>query len=244
MKFGFVGAGNMARSYALGLAEPCDFSDPSAERAEALAALTGGSVRRTPELAEHSDVVFLAHKPQQLAEVAEIIAGFDRVVVSMLAATPLSSLRSALPAAKIIRTIPNIPVAFGCGVLGVAEESDEVPALEPYFQRLGTVVRTPEAQFEVFTAVASCAPAFFALFERELVRAAIANGMDQPTAALIVNETMAGSAVALRENGLDADDLMQRVASPGGLTERALADFERNGIAAVVDSAVATVLGQ
>jgi pyrroline-5-carboxylate reductase len=244
MKFGFVGAGNMARSYALGLAEPADFSDPSSERAQALAELTGGSVRTTPELAQMCDAIFLAHKPQQLAEVAEVLDGFSGTIVSMLAATTLDSLRAALPEAKVVRTIPNIPVAFGCGVLGVAEESDEVEGLDEYFNRLGTVVRCPESQFEVFTAVSSCAPAFFALFERELIRSAAEHGMDPKTAALIVNETMAGSAVTLRENGIDPDDLMTRVASPGGLTERALADFEANGLAAVVDSAVATVLGE
>lgn len=244
MKFGFVGAGNMARSYALGLREPADFSDPSTERAQALAELTGGSVHTTPELAELCDVIFLAHKPQQLAEVAEVLSGFSGTIVSMLAATTIDSLRAALPHAQIVRTIPNIPVAFGCGVLGVADESDDVEGLSEYFERLGTVVHCPEAQFEVFTAVSSCAPAFFALFQRDLVRSAEEHGMDAEMAALIVNETMAGSAVALRDNGLDQQDLMTRVASPGGLTERALADFEKNGLAAVVDSAVATVLGE
>lgn len=244
MQFGFIGSGNMARSLALGLAEPALFSDSGSGRAEGLAQLVRGEACSTTDLAKRADVVFLCHKPKQLEDVAAEIAGFDGVIVSVLAATPLEALRSAYPSARIVRTMPNIPVEFGEGVFAVAAESDPPNELDRYFSRFGAVVTTPEAQFEVVTAIGGCAPAFFALFARELISAAIERGMDPEQAHQVVNETLHGTGTALRANGIDPDALMTAVASPGGLTERALQSFDESGLGDAVERAVATVLGE
>lgn len=244
MKFGFVGSGNMARSMAIALSEPALFADSGSGRAAELAALTSGATATPSKIAEQCDVVFLAHKPKQLREVAGEMQGFSGVIVSVLAATPLSELRSAHPAARVVRVMPNIPVEFGAGVIGIAAESDRVPALDTYLARFGTVADCPEDQFELFTAISGCAPAFFALFAESLVASAKSRGMDEALAAGVVNQTMSGTATVLAANGLDTADLKRRVASPGGLTEKALESFDRAGLADAVDGAVATVLGQ
>jgi pyrroline-5-carboxylate reductase len=244
MKFGFVGAGNMARSLALGLGEPAIFADSGSGRAAELAELTGGSTATPEEIAAACDVIFLAHKPAQLEQVAGSIAGYAGTVVSVLAATTLEQLRAAYSTANVLRTMPNIPVELGVGVFGVADESDAAPGLDPYFKRFGSVVRCPEEQFELFTAIGGCAPAFFARFAQGLIESAVARGMDRELAARTVNETMAGSAAVLRESGVDSEGLSARVASPGGLTERALQSLEANELRETIDQAVATVLGQ
>lgn len=244
MKFGFIGSGNMARSLALGLGEPALFSDSGSGRSSTLAAQVQGEACSTTELAERADVIFLCHKPKQLQDVADQIASFDGVIVSVLAATTLESLRAAYPSAKVVRTMPNIPVEFGEGVFAVAAESDDSNELDRYFNRFGTVVSTPEAQFEVVTAIGGCAPAFFALFARELISAAVERGMQPDQARNVVNETLRGTGTALRANGIDPDALMTAVASPGGLTERALESFDESGLGDAVARAVATVLGE
>ncbi|MGH2960452.1 MAG: pyrroline-5-carboxylate reductase family protein, partial [Solirubrobacterales bacterium] len=190
------------------------------------------------------DVIFLCHKPKQLAEVAAQVPEFDGTIVSVLAATPLSALREAYPKARIVRTMPNIPVEFGEGVFAVAAEGDDVPELIDLFNRFGLVVQTPEEHFELVTAIGGCAPAFFALFAREMISAAVARGLDPAQAREVVNETLRGTGTALRANGVDAEALMTAVASPGGLTERALESFDESGLQAAVDRAIATVLGE
>jgi pyrroline-5-carboxylate reductase len=244
VQLGFIGSGNMARSLALGLGEPALFSDSGSGRAKLLAEQTGGEALSTPELAARADVIFLCHKPKHLAEVAAVIPDYAGTIVSVLAATPLADLRAAYPNATVVRTMPNIPVEFGEGVFAVAAESDDAPALIDHFNRLGLVVQTPEAHFEVITAIGGCAPAFFALFARELIATAVARGLDPAQAAEVVNETLRGTGTALRANGVDADALMTAVASPGGLTERALQSFDESGLQTAVDRAVATVLGE
>ncbi|MBJ7457635.1 MAG: NAD(P)-binding domain-containing protein [Thermoleophilaceae bacterium] len=244
MQLGFIGSGNMARSLALGLGESALFSDSGSGRARLLAQQTDGADVETTELADRADAIFLCHKPRQLQEVSVLISEFSGTIISVLAATPLSALREAYPNASVIRTMPNIPVEFGEGVFAVAAESDDVPEVMAMFDRLGLVVQTPEEHFEVVTAIGGCAPAFFALFARELISAAVERGLHPAQAREVVNETLRGTGTALRANGVDADALMTAVASPGGLTERALRSFDESGLQAAVERAVATVLGE
>lgn len=69
---GFVGAGNMARAIARGLGEPVHATDSGSGRAAALVAELGGeALTSNAELFRLSDVVFLGHRPDQLAEVAK-----------------------------------------------------------------------------------------------------------------------------------------------------------------------------
>lgn len=244
MKFGFIGSGNMAGAFARGLNEPALFADSGSGRAGLLAAELGGTASAIGPMADACNVLVLAHKPKQLKEVAQQLTDFSGTIVSLLAATPLAALREAYPAARIVRTMPNIPIEHGRGVLGVAAESDSTPELDPYFARFGVVTSVPEAEFEVFTAVAGCAPAFFALFAEKLIESSTARGLDPDVAAEIVNQTMLGTAISLRQDDVDTAALMARVASPGGLTERALSSFEATGLADSVEAAVATVLGE
>lgn len=242
MQLGFIGSGNMARSLALALAEPALHCDSGSGRATALAELTGGEATTLAEVARRSDVLLLCHKPAQLDAIAAQIKDFDGIAISVLAATDLARLRQALPAATLVRTMPNIPVEQGQGVLAVAAESDPASQLEPLLKRCGLVISVPEAQFEVVTAVSGCAPAFFARFARALIDAAVERGMDLETATAVVTQTLLGTGTTLLQPEWDAAGLERAVASPGGLTERALESFEQNGLPGIVERAVATVL--
>jgi pyrroline-5-carboxylate reductase len=240
---GFIGSGNMARAMAIGIGRPALFADSGSGRAITLADELGGEAARVADVAAASDILFLCHKPAQLESVADEIGPFDGTVVSVLAATPLAMLRGAYPGAKIVRTMPNTPVEFGSGVVCVATESDDDQILNELLEPLGEIVSIPEAEFELATAVGGCAPAFFALFCHELINAAVDRGMDHQVARRIVGHTLNGTGDLLIENGVDTSGAMRAVASPGGLTERALKSFDESRLRDAIDRAVATVLG-
>lgn len=244
MSIGFIGSGNMARAIAIGLREPALFSDSGSGRAQALAADTGGEPASVAEVASRSDVLFLCHKPAQLGEVAAAIGEFDGVLASVLAATPLADLRAAYPSAAVCRLMPNTPAEFGAGVTCIAAESDPAPELETLLERLGPLVRLPESEIELATAVGGCAPAFFALFAQHLIDAAVGRGMDEQIARRVVGQTLLGTGVVLDSGGCDTEAAIKAVASPGGLTEKALASFGESGLRDAVERAVATVLGE
>src|SRR5215218_7410331 len=98
MHVGFIGAGNMARALALGWGDPVLCTDAGSGRAQALADELGGeALMSNQELAQRADLVILAHKPAQLAEVAWEAAGAAQAVVSLLARTSQADVRAAYP---------------------------------------------------------------------------------------------------------------------------------------------------
>jgi pyrroline-5-carboxylate reductase len=250
MQVGFIGSGNMARALARGWGDPVLATDSGSGRARALAEELGGeALDSNRELAERADVVVLAHKPAQLAEVAWEAAGSAKAVVSLLARTPLADVRSAYPGVPAFVVVPNTAVEVRRGVLAFAESDavDTDPALrdrlKELFARVGTVVDVPERLLAVAGACAGVGPAYWALLVEAQVEAAVRRGMPAALATQLVVETMAGSAELIR--GRDGDTLAVRreVSSPGGTTARGLAALERGGVRAAFHSAIDDVVG-
>lgn len=244
MGIGFIGSGNMARAIALGLNEPALFSDSGSGRAKQLADQLNGAAKTVEDVAAGSSLLFLCHKPAQLDQVAGRLADYSGTIASVLAATTLAALREAYPRATVVRLMPNTPVELRSGVICVAEESDQDARVDELLVRLGRVIRLPEAEFELATAIGGCAPAFLALFAQELVASAVARGMDPQLAGSIVGGTLLGTGQLLDANGMDTAAVIKAVASPGGLTERALESFAASRLPDAVSRAVATVLGE
>ena len=247
MRIGFIGAGSMASALARGLGEPALIYDVQRERAEALAARVGGTVAASNgELAEHADVVVLAHKPPQLEEVAREVGGRARAVASIVAATRVAQLEAAYPGVPVYRFIPNIPVEVGRGVLcyapGTRAAEGPQEELLRLLSRCGVVIPLDEPLIEPAMALMSCGPAFLALVVEAMADAGARHGLERRQAARLVVETMAGTAAYLDANDLDAAELRRRVATPGGLTEKGLGVLEETGLRRSFDAAVDLVV--
>ncbi|HET7454861.1 MAG TPA: pyrroline-5-carboxylate reductase [Solirubrobacterales bacterium] len=237
MVVGFVGSGSMAAAIARGWAgefEEMLFSDSGSGRAQALAGELGGGVAGNREIAERADLVLLATKPNKLEEVAPELAA-AKEVVSVLAATPLERLRSALPAAEqVLRVMPNVGVEVRRGVLCVAGTAG-APAREK-LELLGRVFELPEDDFDAATAVMGCSPAYLALAVEAIADAGAADGLDPALARELVVETAAGTAELLRRH--DPAAVRKAVASPGGSTEKGLEALDREGAREAFEAAV------
>ena len=248
MKIGLIGAGNMASALARGIGEPALVADVDAAKATALADELGGvAVSSNAELAERSDVVVLCHKPKQLAEVAQEVAGRAKAVVSILAATDTSRLEAAYPGVPVYRFIPNIPAEVRQGVLcyvpgRLAHDGPEAEILE-LFGRAGAIIPlASEPLIEPAMALMSCGPAFMALVAESFADAGAAHGLPRDEALRMTVETMAGTAAYLREHEYDTEAVRMRVATPGGTTERGLNALEEHGLRDICRSAVDAVV--
>jgi len=247
MRIGVIGAGNMAAALVRGLGEPVLVADPDARRAAALAAESGGeALEANAYVADRADVVVLCHKPAQLEEVAKGLAGRARAVVSLLGGTSLADLERAYPGIPVYRFMPNVAAEVGRAVLcyapgSRAAEGPEAAVLE-LFARAGTVVAVPEAQMEVATALAGCAPAFHALVAEALVDAGVGHGLAPEDATRMAVGAMAGAAALMDQGGLDPKELRRRVTSPGGSTARGLAALEHAGLRSAFQDAVDAVV--
>jgi pyrroline-5-carboxylate reductase len=248
MQGGFIGAGNMARALARGWGAPVLCTDSGSGRAQALADELGGeAVASNRELAERADLVILAHKPAQLAEVAWEASG-AKAVVSLLGRTSLADVRAAYPGVPVFRVEPNTPVELRRGAIAFAhsngtEDPELRAAVRQLFERVGTVVDVPEALMGVAGALSGVGPAYWALLVEAQVDAAIRRGLPPAVATTLVTETMAGSAELLGKRHGDTLAMRRDVTSPGGTTARGLAALERGGVRAAFASAMDDVLG-
>jgi pyrroline-5-carboxylate reductase len=245
---GLIGAGNMAQALARGWARPLLCADPVHERASALVAECGGeALAGNAAVAQGADVVVLAHKPAQLEEVAEEIAGNARAVASILAATPLERLRAAYPNRPVYRFLPSLPVEVRAGAVVQARDEAQDPALDErvraLFAQLGTLVVIDDGMIDVAMGLMSCAPAYVALTAEAQVDAGVRHGLPAAQAAELVVQTLAGTAELLRQRGNDMLGVRRAVTSPGGLTARGLDALERGGIRAAFSDALDAVMG-
>jgi pyrroline-5-carboxylate reductase len=125
MDIGLIGCGNMARAMARGWGRPVLCYDPQTERSRSLADETGGEALGSgAELAERAELVILCHKPAQLDEVALEVAPHARAVASILAAVPLSKLKSVYPDRPVYRFLPSLPVEVRRGALVQAADPE------------------------------------------------------------------------------------------------------------------------
>ncbi len=251
MQIGFVGSGNMASALARGWGDPVLCTDTGSGRAAALADELGGeALDSNAELAARADVVILAHKPAQLAQVAGEIGAEAKAIVSLLARTPQADVRAAYPGTPVFRVEPNTPVALRKGVCALAEpdgdpapgEDELRPAIRDLFARVGTVVALPERLMVAAGASHGVGPAYWALLVEAQVDAGIRAGLSPAQASVLVNETMAGTAELLRAGGYDTLAVRRAVASPGGTTARGLAALERGGVRPAFQSAMDAIL--
>jgi pyrroline-5-carboxylate reductase len=267
MQVGLIGCGNMARALARGWGRPLLCADPIAESARALAAEVGGeALSSNAEVAARADLLVLCHKPAQLAAVAaEVGAGgaSKTPVASILAVTPLASLRQAYPGRPVYRFIPSLPVevrqgavvqAAGPGLLAgngdsasssadVDADADPLDAsVSALFAELGTLVVLDDALVDVAMGLMSCAPAYVALVAEAQVDAGVRRGIPAAQGAQLVVQTLAGTAELLRRRDYDTMAVRREVSSPGGLTARGVDALERAGLRRAFSDALDAVL--
>ncbi|MCA1715735.1 MAG: pyrroline-5-carboxylate reductase [Actinobacteria bacterium] len=213
-RVGVIGAGKIGGSLVARLSATGNFdltvSDVHKEQLEHFA--EGYGVETTSsnrEAAERSDLLVVAVKPwdvgRVLDEISPEIKGDEKAVVSVAAGVPISAIEGGLPAgAAVLRVMPNVCAAVGLGSAVVAaNESGEahLPEVIGIFRHVGDVIELPERLFDAATALHGSGPAYVALFADALIQAGVREGIPRDVARRLVNGTIGGTAVLLKEAG-------------------------------------------
>ena len=206
-KIGFIGAGNMGGALASAVAKSTNavfLSDACAQKAEALAAEISATAVSTAEIIANCDMIFLGVKPQIIPVLAEEIKGVlakrkDEVcLVSMAAGVKIEKLVALLGDQKIIRIMPNTPVAVGSGVilyaLGEKADAEDEALLCQALSQAGSLNRLDEKLIDAATAVSGCGPAFVYMFIEALADGGVKCGLPRDKAQAFAAETLVGAA--------------------------------------------------
>lgn len=253
-RVGFIGAGRMATALAGGLLssnfttpERIVAGDVSPDACDNFARTTGTrTVTSNVGVADQSEIVVLAVKPQHVADVLVELSGritAEHLVVSIAAGVPISTLTAALgEECRIVRVMPNTPCLLGAGAAGYAvggggteEDGERVSRM---FSTVGIAVRVPEELLDAVTGLSGSGPAFVYQIIEALSDGGVAAGLPRDIATRLSAQTVLGAARMVLETGENPATLTDAVASPGGTTIAGLVELERGRLRATLMNAV------
>lgn len=254
-RIAFIGGGNMATSLIAGLVAdgypPANLivSEPEASRLGAL--VERFAISPSPDnraAAAAAEILVLCVKPQIARGVCEEIAAAVRerrpLVISIMAGIGLGLLGRWLgEGLALVRAMPNTPAMLQAGATGLYANAAAAPAqrnqAESILRAVGlTRWVEDEGDLDTVTALSGSGPAYFFLLMELMEQAAIELGLEAETARLLTIQTALGAARMAVESSEAPERLRERVTSPGGTTERALATLEAGGLRGLVGEAL------
>ena len=193
-----------------------------------------------------ADVVLLSVKPQnypQALEDIKTVNGFEnKLYISIAAGITAQSVSDELGGACVIRVLPNLPMTVGMGVSVICKNekasNDDFGFVCAVFESAGSVLVIDESEMNRIIGVTSSSPAYVFKFIDAIYQGALAQGLD--TAGLLdaICDVFIGSAELLKRSSVSPSELISRVASKGGTTERALNELNNGHVDDVIVQAM------
>lgn len=251
-KLGIIGCGFMAQSILKGVicseflrGKKIVVSDLSDECLDKAADLGAKCTKNNKYLAENSEYVLIAVKPQSFAEVAESLGGAaPQNVISIMAGVKRDKIKAALGrGVRVARCMPNLPCSIGSGVIGVDmtdfnSNQKDIEFISGVLNCLGTVLSVREEKMDAVTGISGSGPAYVFMFIDSLIDAGVKQGLTRNEATIFAVQTVIGSAEMVQNSDSPVPELIKRVCSKGGTTIEAVKVLEDRNFRGIVDEAV------
>ncbi|MCU7799802.1 MAG: pyrroline-5-carboxylate reductase [gamma proteobacterium symbiont of Lucinoma myriamae] len=260
-KIGFIGSGNMAYSLIGGLTstgmkgQSIWISDPNTEKMTPIASQFSVNMTNSNiELVQSVDIIILAVKPQQLAqvctEIAASVAKTKPLVISIAAGVLSKDIESWLnqnqdkqSSPALVRCMPNTPALVQSGATALfanKQVSNEQKTLAESILRAAglTLWLENESDMDAVTALSGSGPAYFFLVIDAMEKAGIQLGLDEKTAHLLAIQTAFGASKMALESNDSPETLRKKVTSPGGTTEKAIGILQEGQLEALFAKAL------
>lgn len=232
MKIGFLGAGAMGGAILTGAVNSgtirpedvyvSDFSEAVRSKYRDMGC---NIVNSSTELAEASDIVVAALKPQYAAPaLAELGKSFEgKALISIMAGLTTASLRKMIGTDfRLLRTMPNTPALVNAGAFALDSGTDlteeEKAFAEKMFKSIGIVEWMSEDLIDTACGLSGAGPAYVYIVIEALADGGVAKGLPRDTATRLAAQTVMGAAKMVLETGKHPDALKDMVCSPGGNT--------------------------
>lgn len=253
-KLGVIGCGFMASAILKGIVDN-DFlrakkiivSDVDEEKLNAIGSELGVTVTNENRyVAENSEYLLLAVKPQTFPEVADRLKGIcPEKVISIMAGVKKSVIKNSFGVGliKVARCMPNLPCSAGFGMMGVDmsdfnRNTDDTDFVYNLFSCMGRVLSIGEDKLDAVTGISGSGPAYTFIFLDSLIDAGVQQGLTKDEAKLLALQTVWGSCAMLVENEKPLSELIMSVCSKGGTTIEAVKVLEQKDFRGIVDEAV------
>lgn len=251
-RIGFIGAGNMATAIIKGLIAQkgsgsfINVFDVSSEKLDEISKLGVNAFLSSQDVVNNSDIIVLAVKPQNYAEVLDAlkdVVSTDKTFVSIAAGISINYVQSALGCeCPVVRVMPNTPLLLKKGASALCPSDniseDDKQIVYDMFAGSGVCEYITEDHMNEIIAVNGSSPAYIYVFAKAMADYAVSVGIDYDKALNLICATLEGSAAMLKESGDTPDVLIEKVSSKGGTTIEALNKLREHGFTEAIDDAM------
>lgn len=213
--------------------------------AQQLARKTGARfVQNNAALAHESEAMVLCVKPTDVGSALAPIAGdcAEKLMISIAAGTTLKTLASLLPAARLIRVMPNTPAMVQKGAaafaLGETATAADAALAEKIFSSVGIAFRVEEDLLDAVTGLSGSGPAYIYVVIDALAQGGVESGLTREVALALAAQTVLGAAEMVLKTGMPPTELKAMVTSPNGTTLAGLNALDEEVIRAAFSDAV------
>lgn len=180
-------------------------------------------------LARKSKKIFLFVTTSQVKGLLEEISYYisvDTHIIYIAAGLTLETIGKKFQG-KISKVMPSITSEVNLGISLVAHNQhvypEDVKFVESIFKVFGEVKDIKEDQFGLGANLTSSSPAFISLIMLKFTEAALIHGnFTREEVEEMVTETLYGTAKLLQEKDMGFEDVINQVATKGGITEEGL----------------------
>lgn len=235
-RIAIIGAGVMGETLlgsVLGAGHPAGHVVVAEDREDQAAYISqqyGVLIRANHDAVHNADIVFLAVKPHDIADVLDEIAVQlppSAVVVSVAAGIRIIQLEAALAEnTAVIRVMPNTPATVNAGMFAMSPGAscgpEQISDVHRLLASAGEVEIVDESVQDAVTGVSGSGPAYMFYLAEAMIDGGNAAGLPADTARRLTVQTLLGAAKLLAGSELSASQLRRRVTSPGGTTAAAI----------------------
>ncbi|MCD7879913.1 MAG: pyrroline-5-carboxylate reductase [Candidatus Gastranaerophilales bacterium] len=232
-KIGFIGGGKMATAIIKGIinsnwCKSTDIivSDKSEAALEQLNEIYKvNTTANNTQVVQESEIILFAVKPFVLRDVINEIKPYtskEKIILSIAAGISINTIEELTGKIPVIRIMPNTPALVNEGMSAICKgnyaNDEHAKIASEIFKSVGKVIITEEKYIDIITAVSGSSPAFYYYIINEIARAGEKLGLDYKTCLKLSAQTAFGSAKMIMESGINPEQLIVNVTTPGGCT--------------------------
>ncbi len=198
------------------------------------------------EAARNADLIILAVKPQNMAEVLAGLATAinpSALVISIAAGISTTFIEERLgEGVRVVRVMPNMPALIGEGAAAIAPGShateEDLKRTRQIFAAVGITVEVKEDLMDAVTGLSGSGPGYVFLIVEAFVDAGVRVGLSRETSLQLIAQSLLGAAKLCLLGEKPPAELRAMVTSPGGTTLAGLKVMEDGKLREVLMAAV------